>query len=113
MSVLKFELKKGHVELLKHLEWGDLEDATISTIEKQPFGDYAFYDDMGVILYGKPEEFDPFEGNPFQWTPEQVVEMENLMSELPRAIEVVLNSQSFEPGLYKTRFSSRIWKKIK
>ena len=29
------------------------------------------------------------------------------------ALEVILNKQTFEPGLYKTRYHNREWKKVK
>jgi hypothetical protein len=68
---------------------------------------------MGVILYGRPEDFDPFDGDPFDWTDEQKEEMDKLLSELPLALDIVLNTQSFELGLYKTKFHVREWKKVK
>ena len=40
-------------------------------------------------------------------------EMDELLSELPLALEVVLSTKSFEPGNYKARFHIREWKKIK
>ena len=119
MSILKFELKKEHLELVKYLNWDNLKDGTISTEPSEPFGSNNSYDDMGIILYGKPEDFDPFNydgdeiGNPFKWSLEQLEEMETLLSELPQAIEVILNAQTFEPGMYKTRYNDKSWKKIK
>ena len=81
MSVIKFELKEGHVKLLKHLEWEELSSGNhINTKgENTPFGGIDHYEDMGVILYGQPEDFDPFEGNPFEWTEEQKNEMDELI----------------------------------
>lgn len=114
MSVIKFELKESHLKLLKHLEWGELSsDNHINTIgENTPFGGIDYYEDMGVILYGQPEEFDPFDGNPFEWSEEQIVEMDELISELPTAIEIILYTQSFDTGKYRTKYHDRDWKKL-
>lgn len=113
MSILKFELKEEHLKLLKHLDWeSDYNGDNIRTTGENPFGGFDYYEDMGIILYGKPDEFDPFEGNPFAWSDEQKEEMDKLLSELPMALEVVLNTQSFTPGRYKTRFHDKNWKKI-
>ena len=115
MSVIKFELKEDHVKLLKHLSWKELTEGKQITTngENSPFGGMDHYEDMGVILYGQPEDFDPFEGNPFVWTDEQKEEMDKLIEELPLAIEVILSTGSFELGRYKCRFHIREWKKIK
>jgi len=114
MSVLKFELKEEHLKLLKHLEWErEFNGEVIITSGENPFGGFDHYEDMGVILYGRPEDFDPFDGDPFDWTYEQKEEMDKLLSELPLALDIVLNTQSFELGLYKTKFHVREWKKVK
>lgn len=114
MSVLKFELKEEHLKLLKHVEWErEFNGETIITHGENPFGGFDHYEDMGIILYGRPEEFDPFDGNPFDWSEEQKEEMDKLLSELPLALEVVLNTKSFDLGLYKTKFHVREWKKVK
>lgn len=114
MSVLKFELKEEHLKLLKHLEWErDFNGETIITNGENPFGGFDHYEDMGIILYGRPEEFDPFDGNPFDWSDEQKEEMDKLLSELPMALDVVLNAQTFELGEYKTKFHIREWKRVK
>lgn len=114
MSVLKFELKEDHLKLLKHLEWErDFNGNNIRTSGENPFGGFDHYEDMGVIIYGKPDDFDPIDGDPFEWSDEQKEEMDKLLSELPMAIEVILYTQSFTMGKYKTRYHKRDWKKIK
>jgi hypothetical protein len=116
MSILKFELKKEHIKLLKHLNWSELTDnnaITTITESSSPFGGFDYYEDMGIILYGKPDNFNPFEEDPFEWTDEQKQEMDKLLSELPTAIEVILNAETFQTGHYKTKFHIRNWNKIK
>jgi hypothetical protein len=114
MSILKFELKKNHLDLLKYVEWKEVTDTKniVTNGNSSPFGGLDHYEDMGVILFGMPEDFDPFEGNPFEWTYEQKVEMDELLNELPLALEVVLSTQSFIPGIYKSRFHIRDWVQI-
>ena len=120
MAVIKLTLKKEHIALLKHISWNELnENKQISTGETDsPFGGFDHYEDMGIILYGKPDDFIPSdpksieEINPFVWTKEQKEEMDQLLSELPLALEIVLSTKSFEPGNYKARFHIREWKKI-
>tara|TARA_B110000444_G_C18746827_1_gene550669 strand:- start:404 stop:775 length:372 start_codon:yes stop_codon:yes gene_type:complete len=122
MAVIKLQLKKEHINLLKHLSWNELsKDKQISTSNLEtdsPFGGFDYYEDMGIILYGKPDEFIPSDlkaienVDPFTWSEEQREEMDQLLSELPLALEVVLSTKSFEPGNYKARFHIREWKKI-
>ena len=114
MSVIKFELKENHINLLKHLEWNELTESKdiVTKGENTPFGGFDHYEDMGPILYGQPADFDPFEGNPFEWTDEQKEEMDELLAELPMALEIILNTQSFKPGNYKTKFHDRHWKQL-
>jgi len=115
MSILKFELTENHIDLLKHLEWEELTDAKsiVSKGENTPFGGFDHYEDMGVILFGQPTDFDPFEGNPLEWDEEQKEIMDKLLSELPMALEIVLYTQSFTPGSYKTKYHNKHWKQLK
>jgi len=66
MAVIKLQLKKEHINLLKHLSWNELsKDKQISTSNLEtdsPFGGFDYYEDMGIILYGKPDEFIPSHG---------------------------------------------------
>ena len=113
MSVIKFELKEDHLKLLKHLSWQELTESKeiITAGTKSPFGGLDHYEDMGVILFGQPEDFDPFEGNPFIWTDTQKEYMDKLIKELPLAIEVILSTRTFELGNYKSRYHIREWKR--
>jgi len=113
MSVLKFELKESHLNLMKHLSWAEITDGVITTEGETPFGGFDHYDDMSVILYGKPEGFNPLVDEEHKWEESQLLEMDTLLHELPMAIEVVLNAQTFKTGLYKTKYHNRDWKLIK
>lgn len=114
MSILKFELKKDHLNLLKHINWSEMDETNvIRTIDSpSPFGGDDIYEDMGLILYGLPEGFNPLEDVEIEYTDEQKQEMDKLLNELPMAIEVILNSNTFELGSYKTKWHYRDWKKL-
>jgi hypothetical protein len=116
MSVIKFELKEEHIKLIKHIvfEKESLLSKQIKTPhDSTPWGGIDYYEDMGIILYGKPEDFDPLDGNPFGWSRQQKDEMESLFDEMGLAIEIVLNTQKFEPGYYKKRYHLPDWKRYK
>jgi len=118
MSIVLFTLKEQHIKLLKNMKWSRYNNFTVSAedfdIDPSPFGGDDLYDDMELILNGKPENFDPF--NTFEkkiYTPEKINEFNELLSELPIALEIILSLNSFEIGEYKTRYHDRLWKKNK
>jgi hypothetical protein len=120
MSVIKFELKEDHFKLLKHLSWKELTKGKEITTDgtNSPFGGLDYYEDMGIILFGQPEGFNPEihdggDGDPFEWSKEQKEEMDELIKELPVALEIILSTGSFELGRYKCRYHIREWKKLK
>jgi len=114
MAIVKFELKKEHLILLKHLTWGLDESNAIFTIgeNETPYGGLSLLEDVGVMLYGQPQgEFDPLSPYGPQYTEEQIHEVETLYSQLPLALQVINFTQSFELGHYKSKFNIRNWKK--
>ena len=114
MSLIKFELTKDHIKLLKHTRWDEIIDGIIISKGETPFDGFNHYEDIGIIIYGKPkDDFDIEVDHPFVWSDEQKEYMDKLLNELPTALEVVLNSQSFEVGKYKARYHIREWSKIK
>jgi hypothetical protein len=119
MSILKFELKKEHLQVLKHLAWDEIGDLkSIKTVgDLSPIGGIDHYEDIGLILFGLPEniklEVDPLDDTGIKFTPEQEKKIDEVLSELPMAIEVILNAQSFELGTYKSKWAVRDWKLIK
>lgn len=120
MSVLNFVLKNEHLALLKALNWSThLNKFVVSaedfSVDESPFGGDNVYEDMDLILNGKPEDFDPaFTDELPQISEEKIAEFDKLLSELPMALEVVLRTQSFETGEYRARYHQRFsWKKKK
>lgn len=118
MSVVIFELKQEHINLLKHLRWSikdnNLLVSTESLDEEIPsFGANNLYEGIDLILNGKPENFDPFNTHDMEvYSTEKKEMMDKLFSELPTALDVILYTGSFVPGTYKTKFHDRNWKKI-
>jgi hypothetical protein len=120
MALLKFELKQEHLLLLKNLKWSIDDDFIIKTIGEDsdthgqsPFGGEDVFEDMALILYGRPDDFDPLDEECVSYTEyndEQKEEMLKLLSELPTALSVVLNRQSFELGNYKSKWYDINWK---
>ena len=71
---------------------------------------------IDLILNGKPENFDPLNTSELrEFTSEQIKEWDKLISELPTALDIILNmyNDKFELGIYKTKYHLRDWKKIK
>lgn len=117
MSVVKFELKEEHVKLLKHLRWSKDKNNLIVNISDDedsiPFGSDNLYEAIDLILNGRPDDFDPFETEEMvEYSEEQKAEWDKLYSELPLALDVILFNQSFDLGLFKTKWHLRDWKRI-
>jgi hypothetical protein len=115
MSIIKLELRAEHLKLLKHIKWGefDVETKTLKTEEgESPFGGDNLYEDAGLIIYGIPDNFSPLNDDMIEYTEEQKLEIDKLMSELPLALEIMLNSGTFNLGLYKSKWHDRVWKKL-
>lgn len=121
MSVVKFELKKEHVLLLKHIEWCSKNNIIIGTKELDddeapyyvPFGCDTLYEGIDLILNGRPEAFDPLnQTEPNEYSIEQKIEWDKLYRELPTALDIILTNGHFELGTYSSKFQQRNWKKI-
>jgi hypothetical protein len=107
MSLHKFELKEDHVKLAKQMNWvGILQGSTANTN-----GDNV-HEDMGVILYGAADgDLDPFSETLLTYSEEQITEMDNLLEELPTAIDIIMFNGNFELGHFKTKTYERNWKR--
>lgn len=119
MALLKFELTDDHLKLLKNLKWSINENNNcIESIGEgeeygtSPFGGDNIIEDMFLILQGKPEDFDPLNDEIFYINEEYIKEMEQLYSELPTAMDIVMFTGKFEPGHYKTKWYDRNWIKF-
>src|SRR3954464_814609 len=110
MSVIKFELKQEHIDLLKAMNWSLLSHKFIVSAEQpeedvSPFGGDDLYEDIDLILNGKPEDFNPLETfEPKKFDNDTKLGWDKLISELPQALEIILSTQGFNLGEYKARF---------
>ena len=127
MSLIKFELKEDHLKLLKNLQWSQTETnhlLSISSVDNDdaeeviltPFGGDDLMQDIGDIIYGQPEDFDPFdednsEFGKVKYTDEQVTYMTELFNGVTTALDICLYTQSFVAGHYKRKYHDRHWTK--
>jgi len=103
MALRKFELKEEHFKLLKHFKWSiDDTNAIYSETENDtPYGGLSLIEDVGLILYGKPDEdFDHTSAYGPQYSEDQQTEIMITYDQLAEALEVILHTQSFEVGHY-------------
>jgi len=118
MAAIKFELKQEHLDLLKHLDWSSEDNTYIlrssSTREPQKlYNEDDVLDGVSLILEGKYTMGDPLEQDEANTYPQEVKDRYyKLLSELPTALNIILNIGSFELGMYKTRSYLNEWKKI-
>jgi hypothetical protein len=118
MSVLKLELKKEHLLLLKHLKCRLTEDdvnivLSITEDNEFPITEDEKYSFIDLILNGKPAVFNPLETEELvQHSTEQKAEWDKLYAELPLALEIILFNGSFELGTFRARFHDRQWEKL-
>ena len=123
MSLIKFELKDDHIKLLKHIKWSMNSNTKMLTTYAgtaegddvfesiTPFGGDDLIEDMAIIIYGKPEvELDPFNSDDkYEYSKEQKDYLTKLFDELPTALDIILYTQKFESGRYKTKSYLRDW----
>lgn len=115
MSILKFELKEEHIVLLRSFKWCEMDESMVikTDSEDNPLSGYDYHDVVGAMIFGLPDNYVAIEDECIPFTEQQIEEIDKLISELPMALDVILNGGTFEPGLYKTKFVHRDWKKIK
>lgn len=107
MALLKFELTDQHIALVRNINLKDY----FELFTHDPSKD-IMYEDFGLILYGKPDgEFDPLSSEQPDWSDEQKEEMDKLFNDIPTALEIMMQSGSFEAGNYKTKHYDRNWRR--
>lgn len=114
MSLIKFELKKEHVALIKGLKWDENVNRMFEIIDTEsPFGGDSLTEDLGLIIFGLNKNFvmDALNEDGPIFSSDQVSAMFSFYEELPRALEVVTNTCSFELGHYKRKFNDLFWVK--
>ena len=114
MSVIKFKLTEQHISLAKNIRWDNLLTEEVADGDG-PFGHVDdLYDDMGLILFGMPEgDFDPTSSKNFEYSDQQKAEMDELMEDMPKVLQIITSLGTIELGNYKTKFNQIAWKKKK
>lgn len=117
MSVIIFELKNEHIQLLKHLKWSVKNDLIVNVSDEEDsvvFGENNIYEAIDLILNGKPEGFDPFNTEDIkEYSVDEKYKYDLLYNELPTALDIILFNGNFEVGLYRTQYHNRNWKKTR
>lgn len=136
MSVITFELKQEHLDLLRGLNWDAAEYPDTGRFglpyidPDYPFGDLmggtfeeesneeAYLKDAGIIIYGKPEneEEDPFDETGPEYSEEQLEHLRELIGGLYYALDIVLKKGikdgEIKLGTYKTKNYEMDWEFI-
>lgn len=119
MAMIKFELTDEHLALLKQLNWDydkfakEGDDYKLpQLVENEEFGNGHIYEMMGIILDGPEKVTDPNNMVDFRIDDEKKARFDKLLLELPMALDVVMCTQEFKTGKYKTKSSLRDWKLV-
>lgn len=119
MALIKFTLTNDHLNLIKNLNWDlDLfikeydEPKLPKLVEGKPFGEAHIYEQMQLILDGPRKISDPNDTVSFYMDDKIKSRYDKLILELPIALQIVLTTQSFSVGEYKTKSHFINWIKI-
>jgi hypothetical protein len=113
MGIERFELTQEHLNLLKHLKFTTDEFLIVSTddvdVSKVTFGENSLYDGRDLILNATRHKSD----NDFEsitYSDEEIERFDKLFKELPKALEICIQFQSFKTGKFYKRFHDYEWK---
>jgi hypothetical protein len=111
MEPMEFELTEIHIKLLQgmYVYFDDFGyDGAPAVDLKRPYGNSDTVGDVYEILYGEQWDYDEYEEMP----DEVISEMLKLHRETGTALQIVLYTKSFEPGIYyRPRYHTREWVK--
>ena len=110
MSVYKFNLTEDHIKLVKQLYVNQDKENDIMIGKVNPFAleGFSIYDDISIILYGKTNDVEINDtGEDTTYTEEEKQYFEKLNDEIATALDIILFTGKFEPGLYITRTFER------
>lgn len=116
MSVIKIKITEDHLKLVKTLNF-TIQDGHLTTQDETnekvcAFGYEDLYSEIGLILYGQPENFDPMGTELSEYTEEQKTYMETLWADMDKVLELKCLYDELTPGTYKRKFHDRNWKQI-
>lgn len=107
----KFTMTRNHIKLLRgmYVGWNDCEFGAPEIDPKRPYGNSQVYTDIGETLGIEPEGGVPDDR---EFTNEQRIKMDKLHAETQTALQIVLKTGEFKPGVYTCREYSIGWKFI-
>lgn len=108
---VQFELTEDHLKLIRRMNvsYNDFCEFGAPEIDpKRPYGNSSVYFDIGEILGIDPEEGDPEDA---EYSSDQMEDMLAIHKETATALQVILASGSFEPGVYESEQYRRNWRK--
>lgn len=114
MSAVRFSLKPEHLALLRraYIGWDNCEYGAPAIDCKRPYGNSDVEGDIGEILgiapAGAPGEHDD---EPY-FTDEQRAEFAALHIATRDALQIILSTGSFEPGVYERERYGSTWKRV-
>lgn len=106
MALDKFELKQDHISLLRNMVFNADENKIVGVFD----GDYS-EEEMGIIIFGKPESVDLEKDKVVVYSDEQVEYLGKLKEELPDALNIIMQTGSFETGHFKKKHYVKHWTK--
>lgn len=112
MGERSFELKSEHITLLRraYVRWEDCEFGAPAIDCKRPYGDSDVLDDMAEILGIEPMGTNAYDPDEPGFTRDQEDYLNQLHKETQTALQVILSTGSFEPGVYTTSDYGYEWR---
>lgn len=110
----RFTLKKDHIKLLRssYVSWNYCEFGAPSIDCKRPYGNSEVYSDMVKILAIK-DAFTGDEDDGYEVKDSVIRKLAKIHGELETALQVVLHTGKFKPGVYEADDYDRNWKLFK
>lgn len=106
MRKRQFKLTSDHVKLLRaaYVSWDGCEFGAPAIDCKRPYGNSDPYPDIAKIIGIEPgeDDWEPFTQDQFDY-------MRKKHEELETALQIVLATGAFEPGIYEANAYSRNW----
>ena len=117
MDIKRFTLTKDHIKLLRRMcvgwqEYGDGDNEGAPEIDpKRPYGNSDIWNDIHEILTGDPIGTTDSEREELE--EEEIEKYSKIHREMETALQIVLSTGKFKPGIYECEEYSDDWKEVK
>lgn len=110
-----FDLTNNHIRLIENMrfDFNDIEFGAPCVDPKRPYGNSYIYEDMASILAIDPDFVNPDDPSDILFSIEDIDLMDKLHKETETALQVIVVTKSFEPGLYVSDKYRNNWIKSK